>query len=73
MKKQNQQIIDLIEHFGSQVKTAEALKVKQPTVSAWLHNTHGVSAGVALRLQRITYGRFLAVDYCAQLKEGYHA
>lgn len=58
---------NLIAHFGSQASTAEALNVKQPTVSAWLRGTHGISALTALRIERVTEGKFKAVDFCHDL------
>lgn len=58
----------LVSHFGSQVKAAEALGVKQGTVSGWVSGKHGMSAVTALRAERVTQGEFKATDLCPELK-----
>lgn len=58
----------LVEHFKTQTKTAEKLGVDQGTVSAWVHEKHGMSAVVALRAQAETDGAFKAIDLCPDLK-----
>ena len=52
----------LVEHFGSQAATADALDVKQGTVSGWVRGLHGCSAEVALKAERLTSGKILARD-----------
>jgi len=54
----------LIKHFGTQESAAEALGVKQGTVSGWVRGKHGVSPAVALRAERLTDGRFTAAELC---------
>lgn len=54
----------LIKHFGTQESTAEALGVKQGTVSGWVRGKHGVSPAVALRAERLTGGEFTAAELC---------
>ena len=54
----------LIRHFGTQESTAEALGVKQGTVSGWVRGKHGVSPAVALRAERLTGGQFTAAELC---------
>lgn len=61
-------IHQLIEHFGGTEKgLADALGVSQPTVHAWKTGKHGVSALKALEIERITEGKFRAVDFCPAL------
>ncbi|WP_236176108.1 transcriptional regulator [Pseudomonas qingdaonensis] len=50
----------LIEYFGSQQATADALGVKQGTVSGWARRIHGMSADVALRAEIATAGAVTA-------------
>lgn len=50
----------LIEYFGSQQATADALGVKQGTVSGWARCIHGMSADVALRAEIATAGAVTA-------------
>tara|TARA_R110001599_G_scaffold275738_1_gene476992 strand:+ start:3785 stop:3994 length:210 start_codon:yes stop_codon:yes gene_type:complete len=57
----------LIKHFGSQRKTAEALGVKQGTVSGWATGRHGVSEVHALVAEKLTDGNIKAVDLCPRL------
>ncbi|WP_180102179.1 MULTISPECIES: YdaS family helix-turn-helix protein [unclassified Acinetobacter] len=59
----------LVEHFGSQECTAEALLVKQPAVSGWVRGTKKMSERVALRAEKSTDGKFKASDLCPALKE----
>lgn len=54
----------LVSHFGTQVKTAELLKVDQATVSGWVRGKHGMSPAVALRAEKLTKGKFTAVQLC---------
>lgn len=52
----------LIDHFGSQQATADALGVKQGTVSGWVRSVHGISAEVAIRAEIVTRGAVKAVE-----------
>lgn len=52
----------LIEYFGSQQATADALGVKQGTVSGWARSVHGVSAEVALKAEIKTRGSVKALE-----------
>lgn len=54
----------LVSHFGTQIKTAECLKVDQATVSGWVRGKHGMSPAVALRAAKLTGGRFTAAELC---------
>ena len=65
----NEIVMQLVEHFSGQAAAAEALGVKQPTVSAWLNRIHGISPISALRIERITEGRFKASDLCPGLQD----
>lgn len=57
----------LIEHFGTQQKTADALRVDQGTVSGWARGRHGMSPVTALKAEAVTQGKFKAVDLCPDL------
>ena len=59
---------ELVDHFGGQQATARALKVKQPSVSAWTTGKCGMSAQVAILTQAKTNGKFKAVDLCPSLR-----
>ena len=55
---------NLVGFFGTQIKTAELLKVDQATVSGWVRGKHGMSPAVALRAEKLTNGRFTAAQIC---------
>ncbi|WP_411572245.1 YdaS family helix-turn-helix protein [Vreelandella titanicae] len=55
---------NLVGFFGTQIKTAELLKVDQATVSGWVRGKHGMSPAVALRAEKLTNGRFTAAQLC---------
>ena len=57
----------LVEHFGTQQKVAEALRLDQGTVSGWVRGKHGMGAGSALKAEAITEGKFKAVELCPDL------
>lgn len=59
----------LIKHFGGQVKTGNALGVKQGTVNGWLNMKHGVSSINAQKAERLTGGIVKAVELCPALSE----
>ncbi|WP_025094586.1 Cro/CI family transcriptional regulator [Acinetobacter soli] len=59
----------LVEHFGGQENTANALNVKQPAVSCWVRRTKNMSERVAIRAEKATQGKFKATDLCPALKE----
>lgn len=58
----------VVDYFGNQQKTAEALDIKQPSVNYSL-STGNISVEIALRVQKKTNGRFLAVDLRPSLKK----
>lgn len=53
---------DLVKHFGSQQATADALGVKQGTVSGWVRGLHGCTAEVAIKAEIATKGLIKARD-----------
>ena len=57
----------IVEHFGTQQKVAEALRLDQGTVSGWVRGKHGMSAVSALKAEAITEGKFKAVELCPDL------
>lgn len=59
----------LVSYFGGQVKTATALKIKQPSVHAWLVGRSKMSAITAKRAEKATDGQFKAIDLCPHLSE----
>ena len=63
-------IEEVVDHFGSQSKTAEALDITQPTVNHMV-TTGMVSAEVALKIQKTTNGKFLALDLRPSLKSSF--
>ncbi|KPA87316.1 DNA-binding transcriptional regulator Cro [Pseudomonas asplenii] len=52
----------LVKHFGSQQATAEALGVKQGTVSGWVRGLHGCTAEIAIKAEIATKGAIKARD-----------
>jgi len=64
----NEHIRQLIDFFGTQLATAEALGASQATVSGWLNNAHGMNAVTALKAERLTGGKIKAEDLCPRLK-----
>ena len=59
----------LIRFFGGQVKTAEALGVKQGSVNGWVNARHGLSPINAQKAERLTKGEVKAVELCPELAE----
>lgn len=59
---------ELIKHLGGQVKAAYELGVNQSTVSNYKTGRHTMSALVAMRAEKITGGKFKAVDLCPAIK-----
>lgn len=51
---------EIIEHFGGKAALAKALEVERSAVSWWLRE--GLPSGRAVEIERITQGRFRAVD-----------
>ncbi len=63
-------IQEVVSHFGSQRKTADALEITQPTVNHMLA-TGTVSVETALKIQKKTNNKFLALDLRPSLKESF--
>lgn len=61
----------VVDHFGDQTKTALALGLKQPSVCAWLNGSAVMSESTALRVQKLTDGKFLAVELSPTLKRDF--
>lgn len=59
----------LISFFGTQEKTAQALGVKQGSVSGWAIGRHGISELHAIRAEKATGGAIKASDLCPRLKD----
>ena len=54
----------LVLHFGSQVKTAKALGVKQPSVNVWVRGAGNMSPATAIAAEKATKGEFSRKDLC---------
>lgn len=59
-----EKISELINYFGSQSKTGEALGVSQATVSYWLSGSQKVSPVKALLAETLTHGAIKASSLC---------
>lgn len=59
----------LIDFFGGQTKTANALGVTQASVSGWLNGKHAMSAKVAIMAQKATGGSVMAAELCPELAD----
>lgn len=60
---------ELVIHFGSQQKTADALHVSQAAVSYWVSGVKKMTISPALTAEKATNGKFKAVELCPALKE----
>lgn len=65
----NPEISKVIAHFGTQGKTAKALNCSQATVFKWLHGKMNISTLYAIKVEKLTDGKFKAADLCPKLKE----
>lgn len=54
----------LVDYFDTQDATAEALDVKQASVSGWVNGVHGMSPRVAARAEKVTNGAFSREELC---------
>ncbi|OOS05973.1 Putative antitoxin of toxin-antitoxin system, YdaS/YdaT [Moraxella cuniculi DSM 21768] len=59
----------LINEFGTQIKLGKAIGISQSTIAGWLRLEHGISELTALKIEKITNGKFRAVDLCPRLAE----
>ena len=58
----DQTMLDKIfEHFGGKNKTAGVLDVTSQSLQHWINNGEPPAA-VAIKIERLTYGKFKAVD-----------
>lgn len=62
-------IKDLIKYFGGQTKTGKALGCSQSLVSRWLNNGADMPSHFALKAEKLTGGKFRAMDLCPALAE----
>lgn len=53
---------DLVKHFGNQTKTAQALGVKQASVSNWCTDRNKMEFEYALKAEQLTGGKFNKYD-----------
>ena len=60
---------NLVKHFGSQQKTADALGCSQPAVIKWLKGAALMSSAVANRAQKATNGEFKAIDLSPDIRD----
>ena len=59
---------EIVEHFGSQSELARALGIDRANVSMWIAN-HAVPSIHAINIERLTKGKFKAVDIVMQLED----
>ncbi len=59
----------MVDYFGTQEQTANAIGIKQPSVNALVNGRAKMSPKVAIRAEKATKGKFKAVDLCPSLKE----
>ena len=62
-------IDQLIQHFGNQNTLAQKLGLSQGAVSQWRTDKSKISPENALKIEKITDGKFRAVDLCPRLAE----
>lgn len=62
-------IASVIDHFGGQAKMADLIGIGQGGISNWLNNKNGINERNALKIEKLTNGKFKAVDLCPRLKE----
>ena len=60
---QRELIEQVIRHFGTQEKAADALDCSQPLISAWLNGSKSVSLEMAMRIQSRTKRAFKASSF----------
>lgn len=65
----NQKIKEIITFFGTQQKLGSALGCSQTTVFKWLHNQMNITPLHALKIEKLTNGKFKAVELCPRLAE----
>ncbi len=65
---QNLLFREVIAHFGNQQKTADALQITQASVNGWLAKGR-MSTDNALLIQKLTNGKFNALDLRPSLKD----
>ncbi|WP_151765326.1 YdaS family helix-turn-helix protein [Acinetobacter soli] len=63
----------VVEHFGSQTLTAQALDIEQPSVWAWVNGKARMSSEVALIVQEKANGKFKYKELFPSRKKGRHA
>ena len=60
---------DLVSFLGGQVATAKALQVSQSNVSGYITGRWNMSETVAARAEKVTNGKFKAIELCPSLKK----
>lgn len=66
-RKQKKLVGQLINYFGTQAKMAQAIGIHQGGISSYLNGRHGMSQTVAKTIERVTDGKFKAVDLCPRI------
>jgi len=59
---------EIVEHFGSQSELARALGIDRANVSMWIAN-RTVPSVHAINIERLTKGKFRAVEIVLQLED----
>lgn len=65
----NEYVSRLIEYFGGQDSLAKALNLSQSAVSQWLNQKTNMRELHARKIEKLTGGKFRAVDLCPALAE----
>lgn len=65
----NSLIDEVIKEFGGQENLAKSLGIKQGAVSQWLNGKTNMRERYALKIEKLTHGKFRAVDFCPYLAE----
>ena len=63
----------VVEHFGSQTLTAQALDLEQPSVWAWINGKEKMSSETALKKKKKTNGKFKYKDLFPSRKKSQQA
>lgn len=59
----------VVEHYGTQQKMADAIGCSQTLVWRWLNGRAKMPTHFALKVEKLTNGKFKAVDLCPRLAE----
>jgi DNA-binding transcriptional regulator YdaS (Cro superfamily) len=58
MSEVQENLKKVISHFGNQTKLAKHLNISRQTVNNWLHGRENMSLLYALKIEKLTKGKF---------------